>query len=117
MQSGLSIILKLAAAFTFANLVTTTTSLADFSALIEKAMAPFDGNGAQGKKLGLMIALTLRFIPVFIERGQPAASCPSRAQHQKTALGGLFFPLALSALDDAEHVSEALNARGGAAPR
>ena len=79
-------------------------------------MAPFDGNGAQGKKLGLMIALTLRFISVFIERAS-LLRLAHRARSTKHGTWRIIFPLALSALDDAEHVSEALNARGGAAPR
>ena len=115
-QSGLSIILKLAAAFAFANLVTTTTSLTDFSALIEQAMAPFDRNGTQSRKFGLMIALTLRFIPVFIERAS-LLCLAHRARSTKHGTWRIIFPLALSALDDAEHVAESLNARGGATPR
>jgi biotin transport system permease protein len=100
-----------AAAVGAANLVTMTTRLSDLQALVLWAARPF-GRWVPAKALSLAIALMIRFIPVMAERAGHLADA-WRARSPRRARARLLAPLALSALDDADHVAEALRARGG----
>ena len=61
------------------------------------------------------MGLVIRFTPVFTAKGKLLneawrARSPKRANHR------LLVPLALSALDDADRVADAIKARGGLTP-
>lgn len=109
---GAVILTRMAVAVGAANLVTMTTRLSDLQALVLWAARPF-GRVLPAKALALAIALMIRFIPVMADRaGQLRLAW--RARSPRRAPVRLIAPLALSALDDADHVAEALRARGGA---
>ena len=108
---GAVILARMAAAVGAANLVTMTTRLSDLQALVLWAARPF-GRVLPASALALAIALMIRFIPVMADRaGQLRLAW--RARSARRAPVRLIAPLALSALDDADHVAEALRARGG----
>jgi biotin transport system permease protein len=110
--AGLAILLRLAAAVAAANLVTMTTRLSDMLPVLERLARPF-APLLPPARLALAIALVIRFIPVLSDRMAQirmalAARSPRRPGWR------MLPPAALAALDDADHVAEALRARGGA---
>ena len=109
---GAVILGRMAAAVGAANLVTMTTRLADLQGLVIWALRPF-GRLVPAKPLSLAIALMVRFIPVMADRSAQL-SAAWRARSPRRPHARLIAPLIVSAIDDADHVAEALRARGGA---
>lgn len=109
---GATILLRLLAAVGAANLVTMTTPLTAMIAVVERLARPLSPV-LPPRRLALAIALVIRFIPVLSDRVATirdawAARSPRRAGWR------ILMPATLAALDDADHVAEALRARGGA---
>ena len=114
LRGGTVVILRMLAAVAAANLVTMTTRLEDMMAVVERAARPFARLGLPPKTLALAMALVIRFIPVMVERyGQITDAW--RARSARRAGWRVLLPTVLAALDDADHVAEALRARGGSA--
>jgi biotin transport system permease protein len=113
-RGGLVVILRMCAAVGAANLVTMTTRLDDMMAMVERLARPLAHIGLPPRSLALAMALVIRFIPVMTERhGQIADAW--RARSAKSGSWRVLLPTVLAALDDADHVAEALRARGGSA--
>lgn len=112
---GLAIVLRLVSAVALANLVTMTTTLSDMIAVVHRLAAPLRVLGLPSRTLELAIALVIRMVPVMLERGRLLAQSWS-ARSARRASWRLVFPFALAALDDADHVADALKARGGLTP-
>ncbi len=111
-MQGAVVLVRMFAAVGAANLMTMTTRLADLQALMLWALRPL-APILPIKPLSLAIALMIRFIPVMADRtAQLSAAWSARSPRRPHAR--LIAPLMLSALDDADHVAEALRARGGA---
>lgn len=111
-MQGAVILARMFAAVGAANLMTMTTRLADLQALMLWALSPL-APILPTKPLSLAVALMIRFIPVMADRtAQLSAAWSARSPRRPHAR--LVAPLMLSALDDADHVAEALRARGGA---
>jgi len=110
---GLTILLRLTAALAAANLVTMTTRLSDMIAILERLAAPFARIGLPPRRLALAIALAIRFVPVLSDR-LALLSDAWRARSPRSPGWRIVTPAALATLDDADHVAEALRARGGA---
>lgn len=98
-----------------ANLVTLTTPLTEMITVIERVLTPLRRIGIQPHATALAMALVVRFAPVLLER-QRALSAAWRARSLRRPGWRLALPLTLAALDDADHVADALKARGGVAP-
>lgn len=114
LRGGSVVILRMVAAVAAANLVTMTTRLDAMIAVIETLARPFARFGLSPKTLALAMGLVIRFIPVMAERhAQISDAC--RARSAKRAGWRVLLPTILAALDDADHVAEALRARGGSA--
>lgn len=109
---GAVVILRMAAAVAAANFVTMTTRLSDMLAVIERLLAPIAALGVRPRPLSLALALVIRFIPVMLTRTE-AISLAFRARSPRRPGWRLLMPVSLAALDDAEHVADALRARGG----
>lgn len=109
---GAVILTRMAAAMGAANLVTMTTRLADLQGLVLWLLRPLS-RVLPAKPAAIAIALMIRFIPVTADRAARLSEA-WRARSPKGARARLVAPLALGALDDADHVAEALRARGGA---
>ena len=109
---GLSISLRLVAAVGLANLVTMTTRLSDMMALVERLAAPLAPLGLPPARMALAMALTVRFVPVLIQKGQ-LLRLSWRARSRRRAGWRIVLPFAVLAIDDAERVADALRARGG----
>ena len=113
-QRGAGISLRLATAVALANLVTLTTRLSEMIDVLMWFLAPMRRIGINTAPLALSIALVVRFVPVLSERAR-SLSLAWRARAPKSASWRIVLPLTVSAIDDAEHVAEALRARGGVA--
>ncbi len=110
---GALILLRLMTAVMAANLVTMTTRLSDMIAVCETLARPLRHLGLPPRSLALSIALMIRFIPVLAERMTQISSA-WRARSPRRPGWRILIPATLAALDDADHVAEALRARGGA---
>jgi biotin transport system permease protein len=109
---GLEIGTKMLAAVALANLVTMTTRLDDLIAVVERGAAPLARLGLDPRVLAVAIALAVRFTPVLFSRtGQLLEAW--RARSPRRPGWRVLLPAVLLALDDADHVAEALRARGG----
>lgn len=111
-EQGLVICLRMITAIALANLVTCTTATEDMIDTVLIALTPLERLGIKTRRLGLMIAMFLRFAPVLLEKSAKLQES-FRARSTKKSTWKTVLPLAIIALDDADHVAEALRARGG----
>ncbi len=112
---GLVIVLRLCSAVALANLVTMTTRLSDMIAVVRHVSTPLRHFGLKTKVLELAIALVIRLTPVLLSKGRQLSES-WRARSRKRSNWRIILPFTILALDDAEHVAEALRARGGFDP-
>jgi biotin transport system permease protein len=80
------------------------------------ALAPTARIGLQPQVLALSVALVIRFTPVLMDKTAQLMQA-WRARGGGRANWRIVLPVALIALDDADHVADALRARGGIAPQ
>jgi len=111
-RDGAIAIARMLAAVGAANLVTMTTRLADMQAVVQWLARPLSPV-LPPQALALSVALMIRFVPVMLLRWE-ALTMAFRARSPRPALWRIAIPAVLAALDDAEHVADALRARGGA---
>lgn len=109
---GAVITLRMVTLIALANLVTMTTGLAEMVDLVGRLTAPLRRLGLPTHLLETAIPLVIRFTPVLIARAEGLAEA-WRARSFRRPGWRLLLPLMLGALDDADHVGEALRARGG----
>lgn len=110
--AGSEIIMRMLIAVALANLVTMTTPLNDMIEVLMGLLGPLQWIGLSRKPVALTIALFIRFIPTLIERGITMHAA-LRARSAGKSGWRIIVPLTLSVLNDAEHVANALRARGG----
>lgn len=111
--NGLVIVLRMITAVALANLVTMTTRLSDMMAVVDWLMTPLRRVGIDTRPIALAMALVIRFTPELARKGQ-MLTLAWRARARRRPGWRLIPAFAALALDDAEHVAEALRARGGA---
>ena len=112
LRGGLLIALRFTSAVAIANLVTMTTRLSDMIAVIERIAQPLARVGLKPRTLALAMALAVRFIPVLGQKAEQIGMA-WKARSARRSHWRIMVPLVLAVLDDAEHVAEALRARGG----
>ena len=104
-------VLRLATLVLAAAVVTATSKVAELVAVIEWLCAPLRLVGMRPGRIGLAIAMTLRFIPLVAERAERIRE----AQAARGATRPLFVslvPLLVQVLQLAHTTAEALDARG-----
>ena len=111
-EAGLAIALRLLGALALANFVTMTTRLTDMIGVLTMLLAPLRRAGLPTRAVELAIAMVLRFTPMLVENGARLAMS-WRARSRRRPGWRIVMPMAALALDDADHVAEALRARGG----
>lgn len=111
--NGAKIVLRMITAVALANLVTMTTRLSDMMALVDWAMTPLRRLEVNTKPVGIAMALVIRFTPELARKGQ-LLSLAWQARAGRKPGWRLVPAFTALALDEAEHVAEALRARGGA---
>ncbi len=109
---GAVIALRLMTAVGLANLVTMTTRLSDMIGVVRWLASPLRRIGIETRALELGIALVIRFTPMLAAKGT-ALSRAWRARSPRRPGWRIVLPFTLIAIDDAEHVADALKARGG----
>ncbi|UXU76587.1 MULTISPECIES: CbiQ family ECF transporter T component [unclassified Paracoccus (in: a-proteobacteria)] len=115
LRGGLVIALRMTSLVALANLVTMTTALDRLTDLLHRLLAPLRRLGLPTHLLETAIALVIRFTPVLVQRAQHLVAA-WRARALRRPGWRLILPLTLQALDEADHVGEALRARGGPLP-
>lgn len=114
-SAGAVIALRMATAVALANLVTMTTRLSDMAALMRRLTGPLARIGLPPKALEIAVALTIRMTPVLLAKGH-ALSQAWRARARRRPGWRVVMPFCLLVLDDADHLSDALRARGALSP-
>jgi biotin transport system permease protein len=109
---GLQIALRMTTAVGLANLVTMTTRLSDMMAVVQWLLRPLSVFGLRSRTVELAIAMVIRFTPVLADKGRMLHQA-WRARATRRVGWRIILPFAVLAIDDAEHVAEALRARGG----
>jgi biotin transport system permease protein len=109
---GAVITMRMITAVGLANLVTMTTRLTDMMGVVRWLCAPLRMVGVQTGRIELAMAMVVRFTPVLAGKGQLLAMA-WRARAARKVGWRIVAPFAVLAIDDAEHVAEALRARGG----
>ncbi|MGY3438754.1 MULTISPECIES: energy-coupling factor transporter transmembrane component T family protein [unclassified Marinovum] len=112
LTKGAVIVLRLMSAVALANLVTMTTRLSDMIAVVHRVTTPLRALGLNTRALEIAIALVIRITPVLLGKGTALADA-WRARSPRRPNWRIVLPFTLLALDDAEHISDALRARGG----
>lgn len=109
---GLTILTRMICAVALANLVTMTTKLSEMIDVVAFITKPLQRFGFNPRILELAIALVIRMTPVLLNKGQ-GLTMAWQARSTRRLGWRIILPFTLIALDDAEHVAEALKARGG----
>ncbi|TKD12980.1 energy-coupling factor transporter transmembrane protein EcfT [Rhodobacter capsulatus] len=106
------IVLRLVTLMLLAALVTLTTRTEDLIATLERLLTPLAPLGVNPAKVGLAVALALRFLPVIrdeAERVREAQAARGLGTHPLA----LILPLIVRVLKAADEVAEAIEARSG----
>ena len=112
-QAGVIVALRLASLLLLATLITLTTRLDDMLDTLTPVLRPVALVGLSERRLALAIALAIRFTPMLIDVTRQLNEA-YRARSGRNGHVKLVAPLCLHALNAADHVAEALAARGGA---
>ena len=102
--------LKFIIVICLANLVTMTSRLDEMIALIERLVRPLQRIGLDLSFLGLTFGLMIRSVPNLLDIGK-RLNLSWRSRSLKRPSWRIVFPLVCSALDDADHIAEAIKAR------
>jgi biotin transport system permease protein len=98
-----------------AAVVTATTRVTAMVAVVERVCAPLRWVGVRPARIGLVLAMALRFIPLVAERADRIREAQAARGGSVRGLRGLtttVVPLLVQVLQLAHTVSEALDARG-----
>lgn len=98
-----------------AAVVTATTRVTAMVAVVERVCAPLRLVGVRPARIGLVVAMALRFIPLIAERADRIREAHAARGGSGRGLRGLrttVVPLLVAVLQLAHTVSEALDARG-----
>lgn len=111
-ELGATVVLRMLSAVGLANLVTMTTRLSDMIDVVKLITRPLQRLGLNVRILELAIAMVIRLTPVLVEKGGQLTMA-WRARSRRSPSWRIILPFTVLALDDADHVAEALRARGG----
>ncbi|WP_374637119.1 energy-coupling factor transporter transmembrane protein EcfT [Paracoccus sp. (in: a-proteobacteria)] len=109
--AGVVIILRMVSVVALANLVTMTTRLTQMTDLMHRLLAPLRRLGIRTDAIELAIALVVRATPALLDKGQNLRDAWRARTHRRPSWR-IVLPFTLLAVDDAEHLAEALRARG-----
>jgi biotin transport system permease protein len=112
LDKGMALIFRLISAFLIANLFLLTSKIHDIILAIQKYSVYLKILGINSHAVSITIGLFIRSIPILKQRTKNLMLAQS-ARSTKRSFWRISVPLAISILDDADHVSEALRARGG----
>ena len=113
--TGVEAALRLLVLVLAAAVVTATTRVTAMVAVVERVCAPLRFVGVRPARVGLVIAMALRFIPLVAERAERIREAQAARGGSTRGLRGMtttVVPLLVQVLQLAHTVSEALDARG-----
>jgi biotin transport system permease protein len=113
--TGALTVLRLLTLVLAAAVVTATTRVTEMVAVVERVCRPLQWLGVRPARIGLVIAMALRFIPLISERAErirEAQAARGGSVRGLRALRTTLVPLFVQVLQLASTVSEALDARG-----
>jgi biotin transport system permease protein len=111
LATGALAVLRLAALVLAAAVVTATTSMSELVAVVQWMCAPLRLAGVRPARIGLAVAMTLRFIPVVAERAERIREAQAARGATRPAFR-MLVPLLVQVLQLAHTTAEALDARG-----
>jgi biotin transport system permease protein len=114
-RTGTLVVLRLLTLVAAAAVVTATTRMTELLAVVEWLARPLAVVGVRPARVGLVIAMTLRFIPLIAERAQRIREAQAARGAQRLRFQ-LLVPLLVQVLQLAHTLGEALDARGADAP-
>lgn len=110
-EDGVLAVARFGTLILFASAVTLTTPVSEMAELVEWLLGPLARFGFRPEKVGLAIALAIRFIPVISEEYRHI-----REAQAARGLGGnplaLIVPLLIRTLKAADALADAIDARG-----
>lgn len=109
-QSGWLAVLRFTILLVLAALVTLTTRLSDLVEAIEQALQPAKAVGVNPAKVGLVLAMAIRFVPVLLEQYREVQMAQAARGLDRHWIA-LLVPLLVKTLRMADELSEALDAR------
>jgi biotin transport system permease protein len=113
--TGTLTVLRLLTLVLAAAVVTATTRVTAMVAVVERICRPLEWVGVRPARIGLVIAMALRFIPLISERADRIREAQAARGGSARGLRGLtttIVPLLVQVLQLAHTISEALDARG-----
>ena len=113
--TGSRTVLRLLTLVLAAAVVTATTRVSAMVAVVERLCGPLRWFGVRPARIGLVIAMALRFIPLIADRADRIREAQAARGGSARGLRGLVttvVPLLVQVLQLAHTVSEALDARG-----
>ncbi|WP_455373687.1 energy-coupling factor transporter transmembrane component T family protein [Limibacillus halophilus] len=113
LQAGALVMLRILTLVLLANLVTLTTRVDEMMAALLPLFRPLKVFGLSPRRLSLMVALAIRFVPLLFERFTELAEA-WRARSPRRPSWRLIAPFSVRTLTMSDQVAEALTARGGA---
>ena len=114
-RSGAVTALRLLALVLAAAVLTATTRVTEMVAVIERVCGPLRWVGVRPARIGLVIAMALRFIPLISERADRIREAHAARGGSVRGVRGMtrtIVPLLVQVLQLAQTISEALDARG-----
>lgn len=109
-EAGFAVALRMLTMFAAAALLMLTTRFDALLATFSTLLSPFQRLGLPVSRIALALAMTIRFIPVLAQRAEDLGRA-WRARSPRKPGHRLLTPLALAAIDEADHAGEALRAR------
>lgn len=108
--SALEAVLRLAVLLLLATLVSLTTRASDMLEALERALRPLARFGVNPARLGLLLSLTLRFIPLMAEWLREIQEA-QRVRGLESNPVAVLVPLLVKTLRTADTLAEAIDAR------
>ena len=109
--AGAVIVLRMVSVVGLANLVTMTTRLTEMTDLVHRLLAPLRRLGMRADAVELAMALVIRATPELLGKAGHLIGAWRARTHRRPSWR-IVMPFTLLAIDDAEHLAEALRARG-----
>ena len=108
---GLQTVLRILVLLLLAVLVTLTTKLSDMIDVLERAVRPLRHVGVNPSKVGMMLSMVIRFIPLMMREAREILEA-QRARGLDRSVIALLMPLLIKTLKMADDLCDAIEARG-----
>ena len=108
---GLETVLRILVLLLLAVIVTLTTKLSDMIEVLEKIMRPLRFAGINPAKVGMMLSMVIRLIPLMMRQAGEILEAQRARGLDRNAIA-LLVPLLIKALKMADDLSDAMDARG-----